>query len=179
MVNRDLLRARALRAYEAGRLRSAARIALLLVPLCALCLMESRSRQSCACAALLLIGWAVWLRWRDRQGLESVSSGLQAGSLPLLAGLVFDQLGLRCSLESSSSFCALFALLIGAAAAAYVSLREQSWPGRWQGWLAASAIATLAASLGCLRLGVLGLASMGGGIALGAATAAFSAARRA
>lgn len=66
MVNREQLRARGLWAYEMGRLRAASRIALLLVPTAAVCLLEARGREACACSSVLLVSLAIWLRWRDR-----------------------------------------------------------------------------------------------------------------
>jgi hypothetical protein len=75
MVSREELRLQGLRAYEVGRVRAAARIAFVLVPVVLLCLLESRGRPACACVAAALIGVCVWLRWRDRRGFEVVSSG--------------------------------------------------------------------------------------------------------
>jgi hypothetical protein len=68
MVNSKELAARGLRAYELGRLVTASRVALVLVPLAALCLFETSGREACACLSVLLLGSAIWLRWRDRAG---------------------------------------------------------------------------------------------------------------
>ena len=45
MVNPEHLVARGLRAYEVGRFVTASRIALLLIPIAALCLLESEGRH--------------------------------------------------------------------------------------------------------------------------------------
>jgi hypothetical protein len=174
MVNLDDLRTRGLRAYELGRLQTASRIALLLLPVTAVCLLEDRGREACACLGMLLIGLAVWLRWRDRRGMDSVTTGLLAGSLPLVAGLVLARLDLRCGLAGASAFCTAFAVLIGGAAGVLVAVREREWRGRFQSWLMAGTIAALAASLGYVRLGAWGVAGVIGGIALGIAATAIA-----
>jgi hypothetical protein len=172
MVSREQLRVHGLRAYEIGRWRAASRVGLVLVPVCALCLFESRGRAACAGLAALLLGLAIWLRWRDRAGFESVTTGLQAGSLPLVAGIVLDRLDLHCGLGGDASLCTGLALLLGGAGGAFIGLRETQWRARFWSWLAAGVVAVLAASLGCLRLGVLGVASVLVGVALGVAVTA-------
>jgi hypothetical protein len=177
MVSREQLRAQGLRAYETGRLRVASRIALPLVPAAAICLVESRGRGTCACLAFMLLGLAIWLRWRNRRGFEAVTTGLLAGAVPLMAGLALDRFDLQCGLAGGSTFCSAFAVLLGGAAGVVIAVRERK--GRWQLWSAVTAagIAALAASLGCVRLGVVGLASVVAGIALGLTVAAATARR--
>jgi len=169
MVNREQLRAQGLWAYETGRLRVASRVALLLVPAATICLFETRGRGACACFAFVLLGLAIWLRWRNRRGFEAVTTGLLAGSIPLIAGLTLDRFDLQCGLAGGSAFCTGFGVLLGGGAGAFIAVRESR--GRRQLWsaLTAAGIAALAASLGCVRLGLVGLASVIGGIALGLA----------
>lgn len=174
MVNLEQLSARGLRAYEVGRLRVASRVAFVLVPVAAVCLFETRGREACMCLAALLLGLSVWLRWRDRHGMESVTTGLLAGSIPLVAGLVLAQLDLRCGLAGEEAFCTIFAVLVGGAAGMLIAARERGWRGRIWGWLTAGAVAALAASLGCVRLGIAGVASVLAGIALGIAVSAIA-----
>src|SRR5688572_6643201 len=123
MVSREQLRHQGLRAYEVGRLRTAARIAIVLAPVASICLLETRGRPACACVAAALIGACIWLRWRDRRGFEVVSSGLRAGSIPLLAGLVFDRLGIECGLAGASTYCTVVAALVGGVAGALIGAR--------------------------------------------------------
>ncbi len=173
MVNLEELKMRSLRAYELGRLRSASRIAFLLIPLIALCLVERRGREASTCTALVLLGLAVWLRWRDRIGAENVTTGLLAGSLPLASGLFLDSVGVECSLAGGSVFCNGFALLVGTVGGALIGLRGRQRRERLYNWLTAGSIAVLSASLGCIRLGVVGVAGVIAGVALGSvATAA-------
>jgi len=167
MVNTDQLIARGLRAYELGRFLTALRVALVVVPLAGLALLESTGREACACLASLLLVLVVWLRWRDRRGTEAVTTGLVAGCLPLLAGLVLSSVDLRCGLAGADSYCTLFSLLLGVGAGSLVSIRHVRCDARVRGLLTAVAITGLAASVGCVRLGAVGLVSMMLGIALG------------
>ena len=80
MVNLEKLRADGLRAYEVGRLRAALRAALVVVPVALLCVLETGEREACACLGVLLLGAAVFLRWRNRRGMEDVTTGLVAGA---------------------------------------------------------------------------------------------------
>jgi hypothetical protein len=167
MVNPEHLVARGLRAYEVGRFVTASRIALLLIPIAALCLLESEGREACACLAVVLLGSAVWLRWRNREGMDSVTTGLLAGALPLGAGLLLARFDLRCGLAGGETYCTVFSVLIGALAGIVIALRENRWRRRLTSLVTAGAIASLAAGLGCIRLGVWGVASMVVGIAVG------------
>lgn len=170
MVSREHLKQHGLRAYEGGRWRSAARIVLLLVPLAALCLLERRGRMACFCSSIALFGLAIWLRWRNRDGVDAVSLGLQAGSMPLLLGLALGGSGAGCGLTATSPLCIGFALLVGGTAGVWIGVGERQLDGQPWSSIAAGAVAALAASLGCLRLGVVGLAPVFSGIALGIAT---------
>jgi hypothetical protein len=167
MVTPEELTARGLRAYEMGRVLTALRVALVVIPVAGVCLVERTGREACACLAVILLGTAVWLRWRDRSGMEAVKTGLLAGSIPLAAGLALERLGLRCGLAETESFCTTFAVLLGAGAGAMISVKQSRFRGRVSGLLTAGAIAGLAAALGCVRLGIFGVTSMLVGIALG------------
>lgn len=167
MVNLEQLRARGLRAYETGRVRMAARVVWLVLPVAVVCSIESREREACACLAALLSAVSVWLRWRDSEGLSTVSTGLLAGSVPLLAGLVAARLGLHCGAAGTRPLCVACSLVVGGGAGVFIALREVRARAGLLGWLAAGGIAALSASLGCVRFGVLGVASVALGIALG------------
>lgn len=172
MVTRERLKTRGLRAYEAGRLRAAARIAVVLVPAAALCLIEPGSRALCVCIASALLALAVALRWWDRRGVESVTTGLIAGSAPLAIGLAVDCAGLRCGLEGSSTLCTVLALLVGAGAGAFIASRIRGRDHYTRSLAAASLVAVLASSLGCARLGAVGLVAAVAGIVSGAVLSA-------
>src|SRR5687768_35057 len=123
MVNLEELSLRGMRAYEFGRLRTALRVALVLAPAVLLCAFDARTREDCVCVGALLLGLSVWLRWRDRDGFEAVSTGLLAGSIPLVGGLVLARLGVHCGSAESDAFCLGFSGLIGLVAGAVVAAR--------------------------------------------------------
>jgi hypothetical protein len=177
MVNPEELTVRGLRAYEVGRAWKALRVALVLVPVAALCLLEGTGREACACLVIALVGFATWLRWRDREGLECVTTGLLAGALPLFAGLILARLDVRCGLGGDETYCTAFSAFVGTLSGLIIPIREVRWRRRFTSFMTAGAIAALAAALGCIRLGVVGVASMVVGIALGTTLGAFIARR--
>ena len=179
MVNLDELKARGLRAYEAGRVRTAARIALFLIPAAAICLLEVKARETCACISVLLLGLCVWLRWRDRRGMKDVTTGLLAGSIPLVAGLAAGRIDAFCVLVGGPVACEAFSAVAGVLAGLLIAVRETRQHARLWSWFTTGTIAILTASLGCARLGFTGIASAAIGIALGAAATAVIARRAA
>jgi hypothetical protein len=157
MVKLETLTARSLRYYELGRLRMAARIALVLLPIAAVCLLEPIGRETCACCAGLLLAACVWLRFRSRAGVESVSTGLLAGGIPLAAALVLTRLDPGCAAAGPISYCTGFSLLIGAAAGTVVALRERGRSPLSDRWLLA-------------RLGVASVVGVALGMLIGRAS---------
>jgi len=167
MVNLEILTARSLRHYELGRLRMALRIAIVLVPIIAVCLLEPVGREACACCAALLLAAAIWLRFRNRVGVESVTTGLLAGAVPLSAALVLTQLDPGCATAGPLSFCTAFSVVIGGAAGVVVALRERARTSLTGHWVLAGSIAILAASLGCARLGLASIIGVAVGVVVG------------
>lgn len=163
MVDLEELRARGLHAYEAARMRMAARVLLYLAPVLALCWWQATDRETCGCLAVLLAISAVWLRRRDRRGVEDVTTGLMAGAIPLGAGLLLAE----CLPACGGPFCVAISAVLGVVAGAWVAVREQRARAPQSSLFAASVIAALAAGLGCLALGVLGLAGVVVGVAVG------------
>ena len=168
MVNLEELTLRGLRAYEIGRLRAALRVLLVLVPAVLVCAFEDRTREPCICVGVLLLGVSVWLRWRDRSGVEAVSTGLWAGGLPLVLGLVLGRLGVHCGSEELASYCWGFSGLFGLVAGGIIVAREARQRSRSSGIAAAAAISILAATLGCLRLGIASVLAVALGTIVGA-----------
>ena len=154
MVSPEELTARSLRAYEAGRFLASLRVALVIVPIAVLCLLEPEGRGTCACLAVVLLGGAVWLRFRDRRGVRAVTTGLLASAIPLASGVLLSHFELRCGLAGGETFCSAVSLLVGLGAGVFVSSREARWGPRLSGLVTAAAITGLAAGLGCVRLGV-------------------------
>jgi hypothetical protein len=168
MVNRDELKRGGLRAYEVGRLRTAARAAWVLVPVVLVCALATGAGETCACIGVLLLGASIFLRWRDRRGADSVRDGLVAGLLPLVAGLIVARLAPDCADASLMSWCTAVCLGVGIPSGAWLGSRLARDTATSATWLAAGGVAVLAASLGCAGLGLAGLVGAAAGLALGA-----------
>src|SRR5262245_32759975 len=97
MVSREQLKRGGLRAYEAGRLRIAARASWVLVPTMLFCAFATDAGETCVCLGTLLLGASVFLRWRNRRGSDAVRDGLIAGALPLVAGVVVARVAPSCA----------------------------------------------------------------------------------
>jgi hypothetical protein len=159
MRNLTTLRQDALRAYERGRVTAAFQIALIIVPLTALSVFETRAIGRTLSVGGVLLALAVWLRWRQRNGFTVVSAGLRAGLVPLAAALGLCRFAPACPPEAAFILCGSAGLFAG------------TWAGRtmtpvpvlWHQHAAAAVVAGLTAALGCLAFGI--------GIAIGAAAA--------
>ncbi|MEW5855744.1 MAG: hypothetical protein AB2A00_43620, partial [Myxococcota bacterium] len=81
------LQARARRAYELGRLRSACTVLLYVLPMVVISLGFAGSPAQTLVVGAALATVAVLFRWRGMVWTECVSAGLLAGALPLLAPL--------------------------------------------------------------------------------------------
>jgi hypothetical protein len=163
MVDLEKLRRHGLRAYEAARLRAAVRIALYLLPVFAVCWLLSPDRETCSCLAILLLGAAVWLRWRNRQRWEDATTGLQAGAIPLGAGVLLALFRPVCG----GPTCVVMSAVSGLAAGIWIAMHQQRTTSPASSWIAASAIAALAGAIGCLALGVFGVAGVVAGVLVG------------
>jgi hypothetical protein len=163
MVNLDQLKSRGLRAYETGRFRMAARVVLLLAPATAVASWLTSQYELCLCVGVLLALAAVWLRWRDRRGIEDVAAGLAAGGIPLAAGLCLTGLGFPCG---ELGCIAMFAAA-GFLAGLLVAHRFRRRAAPLASWAAAISIAVAAAALGCTALGIFGMLGVTAGIAVG------------
>lgn len=171
MVKREQLRSRGLRAYEFGRLRTAARAAWWLVPAAIVCAFETGAGEMCGCLGTLLLSAAIYLRWRNRQGAESVRIGLLAGALPLIVGLGVGRLAPGCAGATLFSLCTAVSVGVGLPSGVWLGVRAAGGTAGASGWLLAAGISILAASLGCVGLGVAGILGAALGLLLGAASA--------
>jgi hypothetical protein len=172
MVNRERLRSVGLRAYELGRLRAAARAAFYLVPLAAFCALQTGAGSTCACLGALLLAVAILLRWRDRRGADSVARGLAAGSAPLALGLVMARVAPDCAHAPLFSACTAISLAVGGTAGVWIGARAAHGRDGFTGALVGAAVATLAACLGCVALGVAAMAGAAVGLLVGSAATA-------
>jgi hypothetical protein len=168
MVDDDRLLRRAQRAYELGRLKMAVRVAAFIAPMVALCALRTGATESCVCLGFLLLGVAVFLRWRTRQGVESVSTGLVAGVVPLFVGLIILEVAPSCAGQPLVSWCTAIAIGVGLPSGAWIGLRAMRREVHVS-WLTALGIAVIAASLGCVGLGVAGIVGVVAGLLVGGA----------
>lgn len=92
---------------------------------------------------------------------------MSCGGVPLAGGLILTRVDQGCAAAGVLSYCTGFSLLVGAAAGAVVAIRERRGGPGSSDWLLAVGIALMAASLGCLRLGVASIAGIAVGIIVG------------
>ena len=177
MVNLETLRARGLRAYEVGRLTTAARIGFVLVPVTVLCWAATDRRGTCACLGVVALGLAVWLRWKDRAGVEDVRAGFRAGIVPLAMGLALTHWIPACPFAQLAPFCSALGVTAGFIGGIWVALGQGRRRIRLRNWLSAIAVGVLLGSLGCLQLGASGLLGVAAGIVVGAGAGALLAPR--
>lgn len=164
MVNRDLLATAGLRAYELGRLRRATWASLIIVPAGILCAWVTGEGESCACLVAILLGLSVYLRWRNRIGAKSVGIGLMAGIVPLCLGLGVTRMMPQCADASLFSVCTGAGVMLGLMTGIWVGFQAaRAALGRVE-FLSAAGVAFLAASMGCLGLGLAQLIGLGAGI---------------
>jgi hypothetical protein len=171
MVSREQLKIEGLRAYEAGRLRVAARAAWLLVPAMLFCSFATNAGETCACIGVVLLGASVFLRWRDRRGADAVRDGLLAGALPLIAGVVVARVAPSCASAPVNSMCTAICLGVGLPSGLWLGRRLARGAASASTWLAAGGIAVMASSLSCAGLGLAGLFGAAAGLALGTVSA--------
>lgn len=177
MVDLDALTVQSLRHYQLGRLRMSLRIAIVLLPIAAACLVEPVGRETALCCAVVLLVGCVWLRFQSRAGVESVTTGLLAGGIPLAALLLLSQVDPGCAAAGAISYCTAFSLLVGAVGGALVALRERARASVIANWPFTVGIAVMTAGLGCARLGIAGIAGVTLGMILSRASARSGSAR--
>jgi pheromone shutdown protein TraB len=178
MVNLEKLHADGLRAYEIGRLRTAARAAIVVLPVALLCALVTGERETCACLGGVLLLTAVFLRWRSKRGTESVTAGLLAGAVPLVVGLFVASLAPECANAPMISLCTAVCAATGAVSGAIIGLRAVHRRADLVSFLTASGIAVLAASMGCVGLGAAGVIGASAGLVAGGAISTWRASAR-
>jgi len=161
------LRHRARVAYELGRLRPAARVLLVTVPLILLARLIGRPLELAAGlgGALSAVAFALTVL-HDRYGraiLAGVLAGLPAFVLPLvLRGLGIVRLG-----AMGLDPCVPASFVSGVLAGALVSARAREEPRRVSFWLAAMLAAALTGTLGCSVAGSAGVLGLMAGVVAG------------
>jgi hypothetical protein len=160
MVDVEALAERARHVAARSRLRMACRIGLVILPLACVPLVSGAHAGACACLGLALFAVAAYGRWRDRTGVDAVTTGLVIGVVPLVAALALRACGIQCAqlwaLTEAEAIC-LGACAIAGVAASLVVVRASQH--RRRRWLITILVASLTAALGCAGLGVAGVLS--------------------
>jgi hypothetical protein len=156
MVDLDVLAQRARRAAEWGRLRSASRVALAVVPFTLLALAVSSNRAAIVAIAFALLAASVGLGWLNAEGARAARSGLKLGAIPMTVGLFTIAIEGWCDPGEAVTVCGIGCLLAGmfaGGASAWYAVRTQS-PSRLRVWSEIGLVASLTTGLGCVGLGI-------------------------
>src|SRR5579859_7313164 len=153
------LKASAARAYETGRVLFAARPLLFIAPVTALATLSCEHAVYAFITGGLLAALCILLLWRGGKFGRSVWPGLFAGALPFLLPIAVRTVAHLCSPEA----CVIGGLAGGIGLGVLLARRSDV------SLLAAAGVAAVTGSLGCILLGVAGLAGMAVGLVLGAA----------
>lgn len=156
---------RARRAYELGRLRTALRVALYVVPMTLLSLIGCPRPVVNAILGLALLTATVGLLWRGQTYGRAASAGLLAGAAPMLIPMLVRNGGYCCVGGECWALCMEACIGGGFIAGGIVGMRAMSQhTSRGAFFAAALAIAALAGSLGCVMSGVAGVLGMTAGM---------------
>ncbi len=171
MVDLVALARRARRTAEWGRLRSASRVAFMIIPLTLLAALVSPNRIAVAAIGSVLLAVTVGLGWLNSEGARAARSGLKLGAIPMAVGLFTIAVEGWCDPGRAITLCGagcLLAGLLAGGATAWYAIRTQA-PGRLRVWAQVGLVASLTTAMGCVGLGVGSALAMLGAIAAGAA----------
>lgn len=166
-----IVRARARRAYELGRLRHGLTLALVVPPLALLSLFGCGAPElTLACGGALLV-LVVGLGWRGQGYGRAVLPGVIGGVAPFAAPLLLRWTGSTCTGGLCLSLV-VACLAGGVVAGAFAGACVRRMAGGSAGVLVASlAVAGLTGALGCVLAGAGGMLGLGVGMLAGAAPA--------
>jgi hypothetical protein len=163
------LAARACHAYEVGRLDSALRRAVLLLPLPGLTFLCCAEPARSIVTGVGLVAAVTFCLWRGQAIGRGVRPGLLAGAVPLLIPLAAQATGRICEAGRcfmSPTVCILAGLAGGVALGVFA---PRSREAHGVPLVTASLIAGLAGSVGCWMYGLIGIGGMVVGLVAGAA----------
>jgi hypothetical protein len=155
MVDLEKLAKRARRAAEWGRLRSASRVVLGIVPFTLLALVVSPNRVAVVGISLALLAVTVGFGWLNAEGGRAARSGLKLGAIPMTLGLLTIAVEGWCDPNRTVTLCGIGCLLAGVFAggtSAWYALRTQA-PRRLLRLSQLGLVASLTTALGCVGLG--------------------------
>lgn len=173
MVDLGALAKRAQRAAEWGRLRSASRIAAVVVPFSATAMLISPHRTAVFAIGLVLLAVTIALGWHKSEGGRAARSGLKLGAIPMTAALFTTAAEGWCGSDRAVTLCGAGCLLAGLAAggaSAWYAVRTKA-PQCFRIWSQVGLVASLTTALGCIGLGFGGALTVLAAMAAGAAVA--------
>ncbi|MEJ7729821.1 MAG: hypothetical protein WKG00_11435 [Polyangiaceae bacterium] len=155
---------KARRAYELGRLRSAALRALRVLPVAALMLWMHPGPQALALLGVLAVT-VLALLWRGGAYGRAATTGLLAGAVPLVAPVLVRSGGHCCIAGLCAAICMVACVGAGLVAGAVVALRAGRERGEHGTFMASAAfVAGLTGVLGCTVMGAAGILGMLAGL---------------
>ena len=164
----NLLRERARRAYEMGRLGAALRNSLLLLPAVGIALVCCSNPGPTLVTGAGLVLLVAFCQWRGQGYRRGVRPGLVAGFVPLLLPILAQATGHVCA----SGGCLFFPTVCGVGGVlggiTLGMMAPRPRDGRAIPFVTACLIAGLAGSVGCLLYGLVGLGVMIAGLLVGA-----------
>jgi hypothetical protein len=173
MVDLEALARHARRAAEWGRLRTASRVAFVVVPLTLIATLVSPHPAAVAGIGVALLAVTVALGWTNAEGARAVRSGLKLGAVPMAVGLFTIAVEGWCDPDNAITLCGIGCLVAGVfagGATAWYAVRTQS-PSRLRVWAQIGIVASLTTAIGCVGLGMGSALAVLGAMAAGAAVA--------
>ncbi len=163
------LRADARLAYERGRAAAALRVAVVVIPLAALCARETDAPWRCAAAGAGVLLVAAFARWRQVHGRRTVDAGLLTGVIPMSAAVLLCRFAGAWPASAALGICAAAGFVSGGIAGRVTMgwARAES-----ADWVTAAVVAGLTGAMGCVGIGVGTAVGAVAGVVLGAVVAA-------
>lgn len=162
------LAVRARRAYETGRLASAAARTLPLAPLPAIAIGCGCQPRTALAAGTIFLATIVFCFWRGGAYRRGAIPGIAAGLVPLLTPSILHAGAHACTPGGCGPVTTLACAgggLLGGALLAWIAPLPRAAGGR--PFVVACVVAGLAGAIGCVAYGTVGLAVMIAGLAAG------------
>lgn len=164
MVDAIRLQRRARRAYEWSRVRTAALVALVVLPLIGTTAVETGLHRKALLIGGVLLAISIGLRWWHRRGAEDATAGLQAGLLPFAAALGVCRFSPTCPWALAVAICGTAGVGAGVWLGLHAFGHEDTGLPRW---IAGAVVALLTGALGCLALGAGSTLGVAFGLSVG------------
>lgn len=170
MVDLDQLAGAARSTAEWSRLRMGLRAAVVVLALAVIAIGAGGAAVPCACIGVTLATAVVALRWWSREGVDAVWLGLGMGTVPLLAAALLPACGVECAPPGKFGHAEIVCVVAGLIAGVGLACFADRGRRPWRAWMLATAIAGLTATLGCVPLGLTGLAVTLGAVIVASAS---------